>query len=117
LREAEHATQSRFLPEPSGPVPVGTMRAAWVAVQVVPADIAYVAAKLPVRSEAALEILDQDPATELFQFFAGMVPGTQLISSVLTGTAPLSVTSTTPVANLTVGKSPDEQVCGTISTC
>ena len=34
---------------------------------------------------------------------AGTVSGTQLISTIATGTAPLSVTSTTPVPNLSIG--------------
>jgi hypothetical protein len=40
-----------------------------------------------------------------------------LVSSVATGTAPLTITSTTPVANLVVSKHPTEQFCGTTSTC
>jgi hypothetical protein len=41
----------------------------------------------------------------------------QLTESVATGTAPFSVTSTTPVANLTVSNHPQVQSCGTTSSC
>lgn len=40
-----------------------------------------------------------------------------LVSTRATGTAPLTVTSITPVANLVVAKHPTEQYCGTTTTC
>ena len=40
-----------------------------------------------------------------------------LTSTVTTGTAPLTVTSTTPVANFTASNHPTEQFCGTTTTC
>ncbi len=40
-----------------------------------------------------------------------------LTDSVATGTAPLAITSTTPVANLTVSNHPKVQFCGATSTC
>jgi hypothetical protein len=42
---------------------------------------------------------------------------TQFISQVDTGTAPFSIASTTPVANLTVSNHPTLVDCGTTSTC
>ena len=39
------------------------------------------------------------------------------ISTVATGTAPLAVTSTTPVANLTISNHPTVVYCGTTTTC
>jgi hypothetical protein len=49
-------------------------------------------------------------------------PGTittagQLTSTISTGTAPLSVSSTTPVATLVVAKHPQVQACGTVAAC
>jgi hypothetical protein len=49
-------------------------------------------------------------------------PGTfttagQLTSTISTGTAPLSVSSTTPVATLVVTKHPQVQACGTVAAC
>jgi hypothetical protein len=41
----------------------------------------------------------------------------QIVSSLSTGTAPLSIASTTPVANLVVSNHPQVQFCGTTSTC
>lgn len=43
--------------------------------------------------------------------------GTQLFLQVATGTAPLVVSSTTTVPNLTVSNHPKVQACGTTSTC
>ena len=40
-----------------------------------------------------------------------------LVSTVATGTAPLTVTSTTTVPNLTLSNHPKEQFCGTTSSC
>jgi hypothetical protein len=42
---------------------------------------------------------------------------TQFISQVATGTAPFSIASTTPVANLTVSNHPTLDDCGTTSAC
>jgi hypothetical protein len=41
----------------------------------------------------------------------------QIVSTKATGTAPLSITSTTPVPNLTVSNHPKVQFCGTTTTC
>jgi hypothetical protein len=41
----------------------------------------------------------------------------QFISTLATGTAPFSVSSTTPVANLTASNHPTVQDCGTTTTC
>jgi len=48
---------------------------------------------------------------------AGDLNAPTLVSTVATGTAPLAVTSTTPVANMVVAKHPTVQYCGITGTC
>ena len=48
---------------------------------------------------------------------AANLHGLQIQSTVATGTAPLVVASTTPVANLTASNHPQVSYCGTTSTC
>jgi hypothetical protein len=50
-------------------------------------------------------------------FSSGTHTAPSFTSSVATGTAPLTVTSTTTVPNLTVSNHPKVQSCGTTSTC
>ncbi len=50
-------------------------------------------------------------------FKVPITTNSQVTSTVATGTAPLVITSTTPVANLTVSKHPKLQSCGTTATC
>lgn len=47
----------------------------------------------------------------------GAVTAARFTSNQATGTAPFTITSTTPVANLVVAKHPLEQYCGTTTTC
>lgn len=48
---------------------------------------------------------------------AGTFQATQFTSTIATGTAPLVVTSITPVTNMIVAKHPTIQYCGTTTTC
>lgn len=47
----------------------------------------------------------------------GMATWARLALNQATGTAPMTITSTTPVTNLTVANHPKEQYCGTTTTC
>lgn len=47
----------------------------------------------------------------------GAVTAARFTSNQATGTAPFTITSTTPVTNLVVSKHPLEQYCGTTTTC
>lgn len=49
--------------------------------------------------------------------FTGAVTSARFTSNQATGTAPFTITSVTPVANLVVAKHPLEQYCGTAAAC
>ena len=58
-----------------------------------------------------------DNGTTVTSTDSGGYSAPKLVSTVATGTAPLTITSTTTVPNLTVSNHPTVQFCGTTTTC